>query len=360
MSVLKLIKKTQISLITTILLISLVVVLTLLVNAKLKNLSTSPEHAGGSATGNAIKLGLQTPQDSKAGIKDSTSLSTKIATNSTENSKEPYTAVTHTIKDTAYNFEHLFEEDSVPQKYHYQSKPDSLDFHITQDTLSALELREIIDSLRLHKSSRGDFSELTIGTELPYHTLITGSLILEGVSNLTLYGLKWKQTGNAITLKGCDNITLWGTEINSDSSSAIRSSRSYGLLLRELNINHSQIAIELNDTDHSAYQDPFIRIERSLLHNNQTAISVKNSYGILLKDNFLGYNTKGLELHPQSTLSMNTPGSVELRRNVFYQSPAPLSSEKHFVRSNFLKDNLFDDSQEKSQLESLAWFWLAH
>lgn len=350
MSALKLIKKSQISLITTIFLVSLVVVLTLLVNYQWDSQSISKSSVnrikvtGGSATGNAIKHQLVTNQSD--------------STNTLRPDKHSGTLTSYS--DSAiqsHDFDHLFHQGQVNLKYHYKSQPDTLNYVLTSDTLSADSLKSLIDSLQTGQQA------LTIGSDSAYGVFISGTLDLNGYHDLTLYGLNFHSEGTSLRLLGSSNINLWGIALQSDSSTALEIIQSEKIHLRELIISQSIQAISIQKTDYSAHQgNHFLKLERSIIHNNKVALSIETAHGVLMRDNFLGYNSQGIIFIQDSPTLLNLPQSILASHNVFYKTPNPTldSNQAHYFTPDFTQMNIFDDSQEKSQLESLAWFWLAH
>lgn len=350
MSAWKLIKKSQLSLITTIFLVSLVVVLTLLVNyqwdsqSTYKPSSSAIKVSGGSATGNAIHP--EFAQIKKTSL-DSSALDPQSQTHTS------YSDSTIPVND----FNHLFHKGQVNLKYHYKSRPDSINYVLTSDTLSADSLKFLIDSLQTEQQA------LTIGGRSPYGVHISGTLDLKNYHNLTLYGLDFHSQGKGLSLQSSSNIHLWGIALQSDSSTALEIIQSEQVHLRELIISQSPQALSIQNTDYSAHQgNHFLKLERSILHNNKVALSIETAHGILMRDNFLGYNLQGIIFTQDSPTLLNLPQSILASHNVFHQTPNPAvdSHQAHYFTPDFTQMNIFDDSQEKSQLESLAWFWLAH
>lgn len=344
-------KRVQISASVTFLLVLLVSILTFFANYQMDTKQSRElpiQVAGGSATGNAIEKLIDQPE--------------ALPSHSSP--------VEYQDSFPDDPFAHLFQEEEVPSKLHYRSSlSQAIDYTPPSDTLSSDEFTSWInklslDSNRLHlESSQG----LLIGSTKPYHIVVRGNTVLSNLQDITLTGFQFiAKEGVSLTILNSQGFSLRSSRIIGSTSTTTKSpttglkvQNSSQVNLLELEIHHHHIGIQSFNNDFSSDldKDDYFKIQRSLIHHNDTGIQIIDGHGLILSNNLIAHNQHSISIDQRKPTLIHQADAIEGFKNVFYQSPIEL--DVHY-KSDFVSNNILHLDYKKSKIEALAWYWLAH
>lgn len=346
-------KRTQISASVTFLLVLLVSILTFFANYQFD--SAQPQEApqqiaGGSATGNAIEQLVETPNT--------------LTSHSSPVEPEP--------SFPQDPFAHIFQGDEIPHELHYRSSHlRPIDFTPPKDSFTSEEFSKWVDQMTSdsNRQNAKDPEAILLGSLKPYSIVVRGNTVLKDIQGLTLTGFHFlAEEGVSLSIQSSQDITLRSTRIDHPSlHPEDSSSNRVGLLIQnssrvsllELEIKDHNIGLQLSNNDMSSDLDneDYLKVQRSLIHHNDTAIQIIDGHGLILTNNFIAHNQQSISIDQRKAALINQSDAIEGFKNVFYQSP--IQVDIHYQR-DFLSNNILHLDYKKSKFEALAWYWLAH